>query len=248
MSDTGLTAGTGPARREEAAPQKFAFGLYKYGQGYWVRILTASALGVLVMAAAMWVASELQAFPIPVKAWSMPVLGVEGEATAGQIVALRGGDDTEIGTAVVESYRSTGDSGRLEIVNWSLKNDRMSVADARRAEIRPAPGAPPTFSAEIAAPEPIPVFEHIYLQAGAALVVFLGGAGLIYWYVGLNPRTVDFLIATDGEMRKVNWSTRKVIWDSTTVVIGATFLIAAILFLADVGLHMLAKAIDLLNV
>jgi preprotein translocase SecE subunit len=49
----------------------------------------------------------------------------------------------------------------------------------------------------------------------------------------MRPRTVDFLIATDSEMKRVNWSTPREIRGSTYVVIGACFLLAAALFIFD---------------
>jgi preprotein translocase SecE subunit len=55
---------------------------------------------------------------------------------------------------------------------------------------------------------------------------------LVYWLVN-KPTNVDFLIATDSEMKKVNWTSRKELIGSTKVVIIFMFLIAAILFLID---------------
>jgi len=77
-------------------------------------------------------------------------------------------------------------------------------------------------------------FETVYLQGSAALLVTLLTAAMVYWFVGANPRSVDFLIATDGEMRKVHWPSRREVQGSTWVVIGVSLLIAAILFVADV--------------
>jgi preprotein translocase SecE subunit len=79
----------------------------------------------------------------------------------------------------------------------------------------------------------IPIFQRVYLQLGVALVLVLIGSFVTFHYVARKPKSVDFLIATDEEMRKVNWSTRKIILDSTQVVIFATFLIAAYIFVAD---------------
>ncbi len=65
-------------------------------------------------------------------------------------------------------------------------------------------------------------------------VVVLLGFGL-YWVVGVSRKTCDFLIATDGEMKKVNWTTRKEIIAATKVVILVTILTAILLFLVDLG-------------
>jgi len=62
------------------------------------------------------------------------------------------------------------------------------------------------------------------------LVVY---AIVMFWLMN-KPQNVDFLIATDSEMKKVNWTSRKELWGSTKVVIIFMFLIAFILFGFDV--------------
>jgi len=84
----------------------------------------------------------------------------------------------------------------------------------------------------------VPVFQRVYLQGAVALALLLVGCGIVYQYVARKPASVEFLIATDEEMRKVNWSTRKIIIDSTQVVIMATFLIAGYIFIADLVMKM----------
>ncbi|MBL1217964.1 MAG: preprotein translocase subunit SecE [Planctomycetes bacterium] len=49
----------------------------------------------------------------------------------------------------------------------------------------------------------------------------------------MNRGTVDFCIATEGEMKKVNWTTRREIFGSTWVVIVLALSTAMFLFLAD---------------
>lgn len=72
-----------------------------------------------------------------------------------------------------------------------------------------------------------------YIAGGVALL-FLGVmAALMFFYLGRNPRTVDFLIATEGEMKKVNWSTRREITGSTGVVIFTMLTIALFCFVCD---------------
>ena len=46
--------------------------------------------------------------------------------------------------------------------------------------------------------------------------------------------SVDFLIATDSEMKKVNWTSRKELIGSTKVVVIFMFLIAFLLFGIDI--------------
>lgn len=62
--------------------------------------------------------------------------------------------------------------------------------------------------------------------------IFLGG--LLAWWLMNRPRNVDFLIATDAEMKKVNWTSRKQLWGSTKVVIMFMLLLVGVLFLFDV--------------
>ena len=71
---------------------------------------------------------------------------------------------------------------------------------------------------------------YIQILVPAALVVGMGF--LMFWVVN-RPKTADFMIATEGEMKKVSWSSKKEIIGSTKVVIVTTFLLAAILFAVD---------------
>jgi len=77
-----------------------------------------------------------------------------------------------------------------------------------------------------------------YIQFGvpAAAVVVLGL--LVAWIVN-RPGPADFLIATEGEMKKVSWSSRKEIIGSTKVVIVTTIIIAGVLFAVDLILSAL---------
>ncbi|MCA9291992.1 MAG: preprotein translocase subunit SecE [Phycisphaerales bacterium] len=66
----------------------------------------------------------------------------------------------------------------------------------------------------------------IYISASAA-VIWMGAFGLLgYYLIGVNRRVVDFMIATEGEMKKVNWSTRREIMGMTWVVIMLAIYIA----------------------
>jgi preprotein translocase subunit SecE len=59
------------------------------------------------------------------------------------------------------------------------------------------------------------------------------GLSVLAWYLMNRPRNADFLIATDSEMKKVNWTSRRELIGSTKVVIFFMFMIAAVLFLLD---------------
>lgn len=76
---------------------------------------------------------------------------------------------------------------------------------------------------------------HLQEPRGAYLIVL--AFAIVYSLVAFHylnkPVSVDFLIATDSEMKKVNWTTRKELLGSTKVVIMFMFLLAIILFLYD---------------
>jgi preprotein translocase subunit SecE len=64
------------------------------------------------------------------------------------------------------------------------------------------------------------------------LVVF--GAAAVAIYLLLNkPSVADFLIAAEGELKKVNWSSRKEVAVSTFVVILVVVVMAALLGATD---------------
>ena len=79
---------------------------------------------------------------------------------------------------------------------------------------------------------------YIRFGAPSVLVVLVGVLGL--WLVN-RPKSADFLIATEGEMKKVSWSSKKEIVGSTKVVIITTFVLAALLFGVDLMFVFLFK-------
>jgi preprotein translocase subunit SecE len=75
----------------------------------------------------------------------------------------------------------------------------------------------------------------LWLKNGIPALVLVGVGLLIYWIVGVKRSSSDFLINTDGEMKKVNWTSRKEIIAATKVVIFVTALTALLLFLVDLA-------------
>ena len=65
-------------------------------------------------------------------------------------------------------------------------------------------------------------------------VLFGAGMSLWAWRLMNRPTNADFLIATDSEMKKVNWTSRKDLIGSTKVVIIFMFMIAIFLFVVDI--------------
>jgi preprotein translocase subunit SecE len=92
------------------------------------------------------------------------------------------------------------------------------------------------------------LFRQLYVGIGAAgadqstarkaalgiTAAFLAIFGLICYWLMNKSSNVDFLIATDSEMKKVNWTSKKELWGSTKIVIIFMFLIAIMLFGFDI--------------
>ena len=70
----------------------------------------------------------------------------------------------------------------------------------------------------------------------AGLFVIL--ALLIFWLVN-KPSLADFLIAAEGEMKKVSWSSRQEIAVSTFIVIMVVIAMAVLLGTTDIGFRTL---------
>lgn len=89
--------------------------------------------------------------------------------------------------------------------------------------------------------------QPIYVQGGAALIVLAIAAVIGYYLIATKPRVVEFLIATEGEMKKVNWSSRREILGSTWVVIGLTAFLALLTFVFDTAFGWTFQAIGVLE-
>jgi preprotein translocase subunit SecE len=86
--------------------------------------------------------------------------------------------------------------------------------------------------------------QFIYLQRDVFHIGDEGGLlccaifalvyGLGVYYFMNRGASVDFLIATDSEMKKVNWTSRQELLGSTKVIILFMFVIAAYLFAMDI--------------
>ncbi|MFI4917112.1 MAG: preprotein translocase subunit SecE [Phycisphaerales bacterium JB060] len=223
-----------------------AFAIYKPGQGYWTRTMTAVFAGVLVLAAAAWLYGQALLIPLPDRAW-ITSYGTPVSFSQGDRVDLLGeatiGPRAVLGSATVETVEPTSDGGVLTVVDWELQGE------AQRSQIealRTQDGQMATISG--GGVRGVPIVERIYVQGGLVVLVVLLGAGIIVYFVALKKGSVDFLIATDGEMKKVNWSTRKDIINSTWVVIGASALLGLYLFGFDTIFALFFEAIGVLDI
>jgi preprotein translocase subunit SecE len=84
------------------------------------------------------------------------------------------------------------------------------------------------------------------VQTVCALAIVLGGGGILYWLLN-KPRIVEFLIATEIEMRKVNWPTRSELIKETWIVIAGTILMFTVLMGIDVMFFQLFRFIGILQ-
>jgi len=74
------------------------------------------------------------------------------------------------------------------------------------------------------------VAQYVSIGLTAATVV---GLAILFWWLMNKPRNADFLIATDSEMKKVQWGTRAELIGSTRIVIIFLAVIVLVLFLID---------------
>ena len=78
------------------------------------------------------------------------------------------------------------------------------------------------------------------IRFGVPVLLVLGFGALMFWLLN-RPSTADFLIATEGEMKKVSWSSRKEVIGATKVVIAATLITALLLFSVDLVFNAIIK-------
>jgi len=88
----------------------------------------------------------------------------------------------------------------------------------------------------------------LWVQAGVPVLAMALMALLVYWLVGRHRRVCDFMISTEGEMKKVSWSTRREVIGSTKVVIALVALLAMMLFVVDAAFAMFFNSIHVLKV
>lgn len=146
--------GNRPRERADKVERGGFFTIHKKGQGYWTRILSAAAAGLLILLTVTFLWEQIP-FVEPI--------------------------------------------------------------------FRPADAQGPTAASNAVASK---------VMVGVCIAV-AGGLAWLCWYLMNKPSNVDFLIATDSEMKKVNWTSRKELIGSTKVVIFFMFLIAIVLFVLD---------------
>lgn len=76
------------------------------------------------------------------------------------------------------------------------------------------------------------VVENIWIQAMVPVALCSAGGLLLYWMMNL-PKIADFLIASEGEVKKVSWSSRSELVASTTIVLVVVILLATLIMITD---------------
>jgi len=211
-----------------------SFGIYKAGQGYLVRVMTAGliALVTVAMAAWLWNQAALIADKLPKAGWNLDLRTGPAEVKPGATVTLFGASDAGVTPAVLGSAQVaelTGQSILVKSFAFAEKADPTQIFSIAPGASAPADGP----RAAVSRRSPMAMIEPTLLSGLMASVVIIGGALVAYWLVGVRQGTVEFLIATDFEMKRVNWSTPREIIGSTYVVIAACVLVTLSLFLFD---------------
>jgi preprotein translocase SecE subunit len=146
---------------------------------------------------------------------------------ATDVTATSGGDEPEDRKPQPQRYVPPSDGGFFHIVKrgqgyWT----RMGTAGVAAMLI-----ALISFNTYLIMAKQFAIKDNICLGVAVGVAIVLA---LLSWRLMNKPGNVDFLIATDSEMKKVNWTSRKDLMGATKVVIIFMFLIAGILLLIDV--------------
>ncbi len=94
----------------------------------------------------------------------------------------------------------------------------------------------------------LPFPDNLVARTLIPVAVIALAAWAIFWLVGQKRGPVDFMIATEGEMKKVNWSSRKEVLGATKVVIFTVMVLGLLLALVDVLFMLLFALIGVLKI
>ncbi len=226
-----------------------ALGIYKPGQGYWVRVLTATLIALATIAVGAWAWYQTATFvsQIPKSTYEMGVRNTPTDVPGGTTVSLMGpadseGRQTEIGTATLRTALTKSTNPQKVLVD--LIEIKPTLDASGTASLRTIGG---DRIADVTDRKGLAPVETQTVQAIVITIIILIGSIVAYYFTAMRPRTVDFLIATDYEMKRVNWSTRREILGSTFIVIVAALTLAITLFVFDLVLRWVFTSIDVLQ-
>ncbi|MEN6333965.1 MAG: preprotein translocase subunit SecE [Phycisphaerales bacterium] len=84
--------------------------------------------------------------------------------------------------------------------------------------------------------------ENLWVTTMLPVVIAAALCAGIYWLMN-KPAVADFMIAAEGELKKVNWSSRKEVAVSTLIVIVVVFAMAIILGVTDMVFQVVFRAL-----
>jgi len=84
--------------------------------------------------------------------------------------------------------------------------------------------------------------ENLWVTTMLPVVIAVALCAGIYWLMN-KPAVADFMIAAEGELKKVNWSSRKEVAVSTLIVIVVVFAMAIILGVTDMVFQVVFRAL-----
>lgn len=193
-------------------------GFYKRNQGQLIR--TISAIGMaLVVAGICWFVYDLMIF-------LFPDTGQENTVTAAEIQP----GEYELAAGWPEGEPRYGAGTRID----SKIKDEMIAYDAQRTNQMPS---------RIQVRSLAGVGYARWVQVGVPAALFIAGAVFILYLVN-KPKFADFLIATEGEMKKVSWSSRSELIGSTTIVILTVAVLGIFIAVADLIITVVMSAIN----
>lgn len=88
----------------------------------------------------------------------------------------------------------------------------------------------------------LPVLGALTVYKVIAVVVAVAALFALHWLFN-KPRTVDLLIETETEMRKVSWPTLPEVWNATLVVCLVTVVLAITMSVFDLALRKLFQLV-----
>lgn len=241
-----------------------ALSIYKPGQGFWTRILTAAGVAALVVTGVFWVWSELSVIGTGPAVASKPRSELAqrlvswGVANKNPIAALSAIRDVQYTTApdgsttftLLDNQNAsyTISAPQLQTA-WDFRLPSESAVARRSDNTLPRPPYKLTLDGTTILadlPSTFAYTNRLYIQL-AVSVFLLAFFALLTWWLLNKPRIVDFMIATEAEMKKVNWPTRRETFGSTIVVVSGTFMMAVGLWVVDLIFSELFININILH-
>ena len=206
------------------------FTIYKKGQGYWTRMGTLLAVAVIGLMLGYTLYSEI------------PNYGGSADTTDLNAVVRQQTDESnkqaeEIARLKGALIAPDGTPSPSAAADYAAAETRKAAIDAKIVDTRAQITAANSRYA-----------KRLQNIATVVAVVFLAAfAGVGLWLMN-KPRYVDFMIATDSEMKKVNWTSRRELMGSSKVVIIFMLLMALYLFVNDTIFGYLMYLIKVLKV